>query len=305
VRKAIAAWAVFGLGLFLVSLAWAEDAKANAKEENALKARAEEFIAAFNKGDAEAVAAFWLPDGDYVDQTGNTLSGRKAIQAAFEKQFAAAKGGKLKIMTKSLRLVNGDLAIGDGTTEVTYPGDAPPIGTRYTAIHVKKDGQWYLASVRDAVLVPPSSHPHLKDLDWLTGDWQDEAEKGEQAKVSYSWAENDNFLVSAFVTTLKDVPVAGGMQWIGWDGVAKKIRSFSFDSNGGISEGSWNKDGDKFLGKVKASLRDGKTLTATIVITKVDADHFTWQSTKRSLDGKELPDSDVVKMKRAKQTVAP
>jgi hypothetical protein len=32
----------------------------------------------------------------------------------------------------------------------------------------------------------------------------------------------------------------------------------------------------------------------------VDGDQLTWQSTKRSLDGKDLPDSAVVKMKRAK-----
>ena len=41
-------------------------------------------------------------------------------------------------------------------------------------------------------------------------------------------------------------------------------------------------------------------MAATIAIAKVDADHLTWQSTNRSLDGKAIPDSAVVKMKRAK-----
>jgi uncharacterized protein (TIGR02246 family) len=291
--------AVLGLALLAGPGTGADD-KGNAAEEKALKARAEEFIAAFDKGDAKALAEFWTADGDYVDQAGHTLSGRKAIEAAFEKQFAATKGAKLRIRTAALRFVKPDLAIEDGTTELLYPNDAPPTGARYTAVHVKQDGKWYLASVRDAILVPPSNHEHLEELAWLTGEWVDEAEKGEVAKATYSWAENDNFLVSAFVTTLKDVPVAGGTQWIGWDGAAKNIRSWSFNSNGGFSEGTWSRDGDKWTVKVTAIPRDGKKVTATVTITKVDADHLTWQSTKRSVDSKPLPDTDVVKMKRAK-----
>jgi len=300
VRKLLCTLAAFGLVSLVAPPAVAEDAKANAKEEKALKARAEEFIAAFAKGDAEALAAFWTPDGDYVDQAGTTLSGRKAIQGAFEKQFAAAKGAKLRIATKSLRFVKGDLAIEDGTTEILYPNDIPPTGARYTALHVKQDGKWYLASVRDAVYVPPSNHDKLRELEWLAGEWVNAAEKGEAAKATYSWAENDNFLVSSFVAAFKDVPVAGGTQWIGWDAAAKTIRSWSFNSNGSFAEGTWSRDGDKWSAKVTATLADGKKVTATVVLTKVDADTFTWQSTKRSLDGKEIPDTEVVKMKRAK-----
>ncbi len=299
-RKLLCVAALAGLAALLVAGARGEKAKAEGPEQKALKARAEEFVKAFDKGDAAALAAFWAPDGDYVDQAGTTLSGREAIEAAFKKQFAAAKGGKLRINTTALRVVKPDLAIEDGTTEVTYPDDAPPIVTRYTAVHVKQEGRWYLASVRDAIAVPPSSHKNLSDLDWLTGDWVDDAEKGEIGHVSYSWAENDNFLVATFATTLKDVPVAGGTQWIGWEGAGKQIRSWGFYSNGAISEGTWTGNGDKWTVKMTTTTRDGKKLAATNVITKVDADHATWQSTKRTLDGKELPDTDVIKMKRAK-----
>ncbi len=299
-RKLLCVTALAGLAALLVAVARGEKAKEEGPEAKAIKARAEEFVKAFDKGDAAALAAFWTADGDYVDQAGTTLSGREAIEAAFKKQFAAAKGGKLRINTTSLRVVKPDLAIEDGTTEVTYPDDAPPIVTRYTAVHVKQEGRWYLASVRDAVAVPPSSHAKLQDLDWLTGDWVDDVQKGEVGKVSYSWAENDNFLVASFATTLKDVPVAGGTQWIGWEGAGKQIRSWGFYSDGSISEGTWSGQGDKWTVKQTTTTRDGKKLAATNVITKVDADHATWQSTKRTLDGKELPDTEVIKMKRAK-----
>jgi hypothetical protein len=123
---------------------------------------------------------------------------------------------------------------------------------------------------------------------------------GESGRASFSWAENDNFLVNTFAITLKDVPLSGGTQWIGWDGAAKGIRSWSFDSNGGFTESTWTKEGDKFLVKATTTLRDGKKLTATNIITKIDPEHFSWQSTQRAVDGNKLPDTEVVKMKRAK-----
>jgi uncharacterized protein (TIGR02246 family) len=292
--------AFLGLVVFVGLSAWAQDRKSNEADEKSLQKRADEFVAAFNRGDAVAVAACWTPDGDYVDQAGTTLNGRAAIAAAFQKHFAANKGGKLRINRTALRFVKSDLAIEDGTAKVVYTDDAPPIATRYTAVHIKQEGRWYLASVRDAIAVPPSNHERLRDLDWLTGDWVDETEKGEVGVVSFSWAENDNFLVASFTTHLKKVPVAGGTLWVGWDGAGKQIRSWGFYSDGSISEATWSGDGNKWTARITTTMRDGKKLSATNILTRVDADHATWQSTKRTVDGKELPDTDLVKMKRAK-----
>lgn len=125
-RKLLFVQAMLGLVMLACPAAGTEKAKDNPKEEQALKERSEQFVAAFDKGDAKALAEFWTADGDYVDQAGHALNGRKAIEADFKKQFAAAKGAKLRIMKTALRLINGDLAIEDGTTEVLYPNDTPP-----------------------------------------------------------------------------------------------------------------------------------------------------------------------------------
>ena len=116
-----------------------------------------------------------------------------------------------------------NVAIVDGFLVVTPPDGGAPTSTRYTAVHVKQDGRWFLESVREAVATPPSHQDNLQALDWLVGDWVDEAEKGEVARVSFEWAENHNFIVSTFVSTLKDVPLVGVTQWIGWDAAAKQI----------------------------------------------------------------------------------
>jgi len=214
--------------------------------------RAQEFIAAFEKGDAKAVAAFWTENADYVDQTGREYKGRAAIQKMYEKFFAAKKPMKLNVIVTSARLVGTDVAIEDGITEITPAEGGLPSAARFSAVLVKKDGEWYFESVRDSVPHPPSNAEHFEDLEWVLGEWTGEAEKGESAKATYAWAENRNFIVSNFATTLEGVPVVGGTQWIAWDAVDKQIRSYSFYSGGGVGEAVWTKDGDAWALKVNA-----------------------------------------------------
>src|SRR5207302_4747714 len=133
-------------------------------------------------------------------------------------------------------------------------------------------GQWYLQSVRDAEPHPPSNVRHLEDLEWLIGEWTGEVEKGESATASYDWAENQNFIVSSFATTLDGVPVVGGTQWIGWDAIDKRVRSWSFYSGGGVGEAVWTKDGDRWILKTTAKTAAGKKGSATNVLTQAGDD---------------------------------
>jgi uncharacterized protein (TIGR02246 family) len=280
----------------------AEAGKAAAKEqkEQPAKARRAAFIAAFEKGDAKAVAAFWTPDATYVDQVGREYKGREAIQQLYEKVFAARKGAKLAIIVTAAKQVSADVALEDGITEVTPAEGGPPTAARFAAVLVKKDGEWYLQSVHDAVAHPPSHAEHLEDLEWLIGEWTGEAEKGESATASYDWAENQNFIVSSFATTVDGVPVVGGTQWVGWDAIDKQVRSWSFYSRGGSGEATWTKDGNSWTLKTTARTGDGKKVSATNVMTKTDDDHMTWQMTKLAVDGESLPDPKPVKLKRVK-----
>src|SRR5439155_4998288 len=160
--------------------------------------------------------------------------------------------------------------------------------------------EWYFESVRDSVPHPPSNAEHFEDLEWLLGEWTGEAEKGESARASYAWAENRNFIVSSFATTLDGVPVIGGTQWIAWDAVDKQIRSYSFYSGGGIGEAVWTKDGDTWTTTVNAKASAGKKISAINVLTRVDADHCILQMTKLIVDGQAMPEPKPVKMKRVK-----
>jgi hypothetical protein len=198
-------------------------------------------------------------------------------------------------------MVSPEVLLNDGFTEVTPADGGPPTTARFSAVLVKKDGAWYLQSVRDSVAYPPSNGDHLEDLGWLIGDWTGESEKGESGTASFDWAENENFIVSEFATTLNGIAVYGGNQWIGWDAIDKQIRSWSFYSGGGFGEAVWTRDGNKWSIKTTARTAAGQKVSATNVVTRTDDDHMTWQMTKLTVDGKELPDPKPLKLKRVKE----
>jgi uncharacterized protein (TIGR02246 family) len=280
-------------------LALAQPAKDNPQEAMILKA-AEAIVDAFNKGDAKAMAACWTTDGDYVTQSGKLLQGRAAIEEAFRAYFAENKGMKLRINVDSIRFPTPDTAIKDGTVEVIPPDGAPPSIARFSNFQVNKGGQWSLISVREAPFVPPSNFDQLRVLDWMIGNWASDAAKGEVSRVSFAWSPGQNFIESAHTVAFKDIYLSTGTQRIAWDGVAKRIRSWSFEADGGFSEGTWSKEGDKWVCKSNSVLQDGKKLSATNIVTKVDANTITWQSKDRLLDGKPLADSGEIQLKRVK-----
>lgn len=284
----------------IIGAGWAQPPKGNPKDEAALEKNARAFVEAFHKGDARAVAAFWAPEGDYTDQTGRYLKGRDAIEKAFQGFFAENKGLKLRIESLSLRFLSPDVAIEDGVTEVFAPDGAPPSRARYNIVHVKKDDQWLLGSVRDTPFAPPSNYEHLRGLEWALGDWAGEANQGEVERLAVAWSENQNFLLATFTTTVRNLSVGQATQWIGWDPVAKQIRSWIFDASGGFGEGSWTKDGNKWSLKTASVLQDGKKAATTYVVTRVDADTLSLQLRDRSVDGNRVPDTKEVKLKRVK-----
>ena len=69
---------------------------------------------------------------------------------------------------------------------------------------------------------------------------------------------------------------------------------------GDLGSGSWTKEGDKWVIRTSSVLRSGSLMTSTTVVTRVDPDTISWQMKDQQLDGKGIPDSAVVKMKRVK-----
>lgn len=270
----------------------------SSSEEAALLKNAEAFAEAFAKGDAKALAAFWTETGDFTTPTGQTFTGREALEKAFAEFFEENPGVKVRIDVSGYRFPTANVAIEDGITSVIYPDGSAPTAARYTIVHVKRNGQWLIDSLREAPYTPPSNHRHLKGLEWLIGEWVDDDKEGELAEISFAWTDNQNFILSNFSTSFKNALLTSGTQWIGWDPRNKTIRSWIFESSGGFGQATWTREGKTWTIKTQHTLPDGSTSSATNVVTRIDANTLTWEVKDRQLDGKPLPDLKPVKMKR-------
>jgi hypothetical protein len=72
--------------------------------------------------------------------------------------------------------------------------------------------------------------------------------------------------------------VFSGVQRIGWDPIARRIKSWTFDSNGGYGDGQWSKQGDTWVVQASGVLPDGRTTTSTNFYHRDSADGCTWKS---------------------------
>ena len=126
--------------------------------------------------------------------------------------------------------------------------------------------------------------------------------------TTFTVSDLDNAtLASAFVARwcagytveTKDGTLDRGTQWIGWDPVKKEIRSWNFEADGGFGEGAWTKDGDNWIVKTTSVVADGSKVTATNIVSPIDGDTISVQSKDQAVDGKPIPDTTKIKMKRA------
>lgn len=286
---------------FQADLVLADPANQQKDDRDAIFNNAQTFVAAFERGDAKAVAALWAEDGDYADLAGRQLQGRAAIENTFQDFFTENQGTKLRIDVVSLRFITPETAVEDGITSLTFANGSPVDQARYTNVHVKKNGQWLLQSVREASYIPQGNHQHLRGLEWAVGEWVDEMEGPEMGHTTFAWSPDGNFLISTQDVTVKGTQVSHATEWIGWDPSASQIRSWSFVADGAIGENTWSNEGDRWIIKTNAILPNGKKLAATNIITRNGPDAIAWQSKDRTLDGKALSDVAEMKMKRVPQ----
>jgi uncharacterized protein (TIGR02246 family) len=273
-----------------------------AADEAAIRKMAADYCEAFNRQDAKAVAAFWSPDAVYQNPvTGDEVTGREAIEQEMAAVFSETKDAKLEVSVESVEFVSPNVAVERGTARVLRP-DAEPDETVYSAVHVKRDGTWLLDRMTEQPnVMVPSSYPQLKQLEWMIGTWVDEDENA-RIETTCSWTKNHNFINRTFTVSIGGQIEMSGMQLIGWDEAAGRIRSWVFDSDGGFGEATWTKKDNSWVVNSSATLPDGRKSSAVNVMTIVDDNTITWESTGRAVDGEILPNIEPIKITRNKST---
>lgn len=267
-------------------------------DEQAIQESAKAFTAAFDKGDAKAVAALWTKDCEYIDEAGRLFRGRDAVEKQYAAFFAAHPGLKMDVSVDSLKVIGGHAAIEDGTAVIKNAGGGTVSRGAYTAFHLKQDGTWLIASVRERSAPALSNRPTLKDLEWLVGDWV--ATKGEKhLEFGYRWIADKKFLELTYTARDGRTVLRSGTQIIGRDALTGEVVSWSFDSTGGYGRGEWKLLKKGVMIHSLGTMADGMPTSATEIMSKgADAGSFTWKSVDRRVGGQSLGDSEAVQMKR-------
>jgi len=130
-------------------------------QDPAMDKLAKDWASAFARGDAKTLAGVYTENAVRLTPEGGKVVGRAAIEKEFATNFAGPwKGATIKIDVGASEAVGPDIAVNEGTYEVTGATTpdgkpAPPIKGQYLNTVVKKDGAWMLVS--NASLAPPPS----------------------------------------------------------------------------------------------------------------------------------------------------
>jgi uncharacterized protein (TIGR02246 family) len=262
-------------------------------DQAAIKKAGQTFLKAFRDADARALAAQWTQNGEYLGEDGTSIRGRAAIEKAYADLFAKRKSPtEAEVEVTSIRFPSKDTAIEEGYFKVRYGKEAT--SSKYAVLHVREGGEWLMAVVREW----PTEGTSLRDLEWLIGTWQAKHEDTE-VRTTYAWWGEKSFIRMDIRIKQKD-RTSEGFQMMGTDSSTGQLKSWTFDRGGSFAEGTWSRDGKKWVQDSAAVLDDGSIQTSTHIITPIDKDTFTFQSVNRNVDGEAISDIPPIRVTRVK-----
>ena len=265
-------------------------------EEKAIRLADDSFVRDYNKGDTKALVARFTEDAEVVEEDGASYRGHGLIEQRLAETFAASPGVKLQINTDSIQFLSPDVVKAEGRTVVT-PAQGSPEVRRHTALLVRRDGRWLISSIREETDPLITPHDRLKELEWMVGEWVDEGPDS-HIRVSCRWSEDGNFLIRTFTVKVQGKPVLTVHQRVGWDPLARQIRSWEFDSEGGYGEGKWSRDGERWVIKHTGVRPEGVTASATHIVARERPDLVRWAAIDRVLGNESVPQERTYAMVR-------
>jgi uncharacterized protein (TIGR02246 family) len=270
--------------------------EARAADRAAIRNVIESLAKDFEARDAKALAAHWTAEGEYRNAQGVAVQGREVLEQAFGKLFDKTPEVTAEVRPAGLRFLSRDAGIEEGTVTIRRGPANPAAKARYSALVVRESEGWRLASLSESAAEEKTT---IEDLGWLIGQWTSTRGEGAEIQTRYTWAPGKKFIQVHFLIKEKDLALSGS-QVIGLDPATGMIHTWTFEADGGIGETDWTRDGDHWVLDASGTLADGRSLTETNIVRRVNDDTFTWQSIDRTLDDEELADLAPVKVTRVK-----
>ena len=263
-------------------------------DREAIRKSCEEYVAAFAKGDAPAVAAFWTEGAEYVTDGGVALRGRAEIEKALTELFKDKELAKLEVDVRSIRFPSRDMAIEEGIVRSIPDGPGLPSSTFYSTTHVREDGKWRIAHSREW----GGDADRLGDLAFLIGKWEGGPKEGEEVTLTLAKDPDGPFIAGKFTRKVGGKAGPSGTIRIGIDGDRNQLRSWHFEADGGQGQCLWLRDGDKWVLDAVGVTGNGTITGAVNILARLGPDEISWRSIDRVAGGEPLPDTVPVHLKR-------
>jgi uncharacterized protein (TIGR02246 family) len=272
--------------------------ESSADETEAVAARVQAYVTAFNQRDLDACAEHWSETAEYVlPASGARVRGRKAIREALQKLLGTEERFKLTVSDQRFRQVSRDVVLEEGNATVVSARHGIERAD-YVVVHVKIEGKWYRDSVRETTSAAPQvSGSQLHELAWLLGEWRAENNQG-TVDIHGKWMNDKRFISRIFKVRGKDGYKLHGTQIVGWDPKAGVIRSWSFDSEGGFEQAVWTRDDERWLVKATAVLPDGSVGSEQRLVTQEGDGRMSTKVIEQQVSGQLLPGSEKVTLVR-------
>lgn len=280
-------WLLATCTLLFSASVQAQQANVSELDPTPIRAAVSAYEKAYNDGDIKSLIAMWTDDAVYTNRlTQEEFQGKKALQEYLQSVLSATPRAKMVLTSDSIRFLSPSIAVEHGTAQLIAAEDAVEF-YHYTAIYLKQNGKWLLERVTDEESESVAYHSKLKELEWMIGDWE---AKSEDASVSLScnWTTNKSYLKRSFTLVMGGESLVG-TQLIGWDPVAKTIRSWTFDQQGAFAEGTWTLNKEQWTIANKGYQADGTKVGMVNVMKVLDENSFSWKTIDRMAGGELLP----------------
>lgn len=284
-----------GLVLSVASMVQGQETASQQPDAAGVQQAVAGYAKAVNDRNVAGVVAFFTDDAALFDVDGNVTRGKAAIGEQFASGFSQPSAYRLESTADSIRFLTRDVAQIEGTSKLSAPNE-PSIINRFTALVVRKDNSWRVAEVRDlppqAEDIPP--YDRLKELEWMVGDWVDESGDA-TINSSIRWGDNKAFLVRNSSSQVGKEKSSSSLMILAWDPRTKQLRSWLFNSEGGLGEAVWTRSSDdQWVIKASGTLRDGSPTSATQIMTLNGKDSVTTSSLDRIIGGEVAPDIEEI-----------
>ena len=276
-KRRIPAYAGF-ISVIVAGIALGQNPSTSERE---IRQAAASYTKALSTGDWQAAAGFWTENGSFRDASGKQFNARQTLQAQRKSESqpsleASDASSTIRFLTPSVAIESGELSADDARAG-------------YTAIWVNQEG-WKLDQVDEWNARSPSESNMLEPLKWMIGDWVND-DGGIVTRVSVDWGENGQFLIRRFRVTRDGKEIVHGTERIGWDAARERIRSWAFDSTGGIGEATWLREGDGWIVRTISSLPSGMNASSVKFWIPDGPDTCVLRSSHASVGKTQLEDS--------------